>query len=198
MAWRHGTGADITGIGLVTPVGESVEEFFDALCAGKSGLRRPADDHPVAGFLDVAAFSPDVAPGSVMPLSQARFVDRFVLLGMAAADRALADARLEVGRDADPERVAVVVATGGGGLETFEQVSHARMERGRPAVSPYLLPGMLSNMATARIAIKHGIRGFSSTIVTACAAGAQAVAEGLRLIRGGEADVVICGGTESP
>ncbi len=198
MAWRHGTGADITGIGLVTPVGESVEEFFDALCAGKSGLRRPADDHPVAGFLDVAAFSPDVAPGSVMPLSQARFVDRFVLLGMAAADRALADARLEVGRDADPERVAVVVATGGGGLETFEQVSHARMERGRPAVSPYLLPGMLSNMATARIAIKHGIRGFSSTIVTACAAGAQAVAEGLRLIRGGDADVVICGGTESP
>lgn len=193
----QGSGAEITGIGLVTPVGEDTEEFFDAICAGKSGLRRPVEDHPVAGILDVAGFSPDVDPGSVLPLNKAKLVDRFVLLGMAAADRALADAGIEVGRDVDPARVAVVVATGGGGLETFEQVSHARLERGRAAVSPYLLPGMLCNMATARIAIKHGIRGFSSTIVTACAAGAQAIAEGLRLVRGGEADVVVCGGTES-
>ena len=78
------------------------------------------------------------------------------------------------------------------------QSSHARLARGRAAVSPYLLPGMLSNMATARIAIKYGIRGFSSAIVTACAAGAQAVAEAFRLIADGSADVVVCGGTESP
>jgi len=190
--------AAITGIGLVTPVGCGVEEFFEALCAGRSGLRRPPADHPAAGELDVAGIAPDIDPVSVLPPKETRCVDRFVLLALAAADRAIADAGLEIGRDVDPRRVAVVLATGGGGLETFEQYSHARFQRGRPAVSPYLLPGMLSNMATARIAIKYGARGFSTTIVTACAAGAQAVAEGFRLIVGGDADVVICGGTESP
>jgi 3-oxoacyl-[acyl-carrier-protein] synthase II len=110
----------------------------------------------------------------------------------------MADAGIQVGRDVDPYRIAVIAATGGGGLQTFEEYSHARFQRGRAAVSPYLLPGMLSNMATARIAIKHGIRGFSSSIVTACAAGAQAIAEAYRLIADGSADVVVCGGTESP
>ena len=190
--------AVITGIGLVTPVGCDVDGFFGALCKGPSGLRRPPPDHPAGADLDVAGIAPHIDPVSVLPPTETRAVDRFVLLALAAADSALADAALEVGGNADPLRVAIVVATGGGGLETFEQYSHARLERGRAAVSPYLLPGMLSNMATARIAIKYGIRGFSSAIVTACAAGAQAIAEAFRLIAEGSADVVICGGTESP
>jgi 3-oxoacyl-[acyl-carrier-protein] synthase II len=191
-------GAVITGIGLVTPVGCDLDEFFDALCTGRSGLRRPPEGHPAAGTSEVVGLAPQIDPASVLPPRETRAVDRFVLLGLAAADRAIADAGLAVGQNADPLRVAVVVSSGGGGLETFEQYSHARLERGRPAVSPYLLPGMLSNMATARVAIKYGARGFSSAIVTACAAGAQSIAEGFRLITGGDADVVICGGTESP
>jgi 3-oxoacyl-[acyl-carrier-protein] synthase II len=198
MNGAAGRSAAITGIGLVTPVGGDVDEFFDALCAGRSGLRRPPEGHPAAGEIDVAGISPHIDPVSVLPPKEIRAVDRFVLLGLAAADRAIADAGLEIGQNADPFRVAVVVSTGGGGLETFEQYSQARAERGRPAVSPYLLPGMLSNMAAARIAIKYGARGYSSAIVTACAAGAQSIAEGLRLIAAGDADVVICGGTESP
>jgi 3-oxoacyl-[acyl-carrier-protein] synthase II len=117
---------------------------------------------------------------------------------MAAADDAIADARLAIGRDVDPERVAVVVSPGGGGFETYEEYAVARRERGRPAVSPYLLPGMLCNMAAARIAIRHGIRGYSAVLVTACAAGAQSLVEAVRLIRGGEADVVVCGAGEAP
>ena len=190
--------AAITGIGLVTPVGCDLDEFFGALCAGRSGLRRPPAGHPAEGATDVVGLAPPIDPASVLPPREIRAVDRFLLLGLAAADRAIADAGLAVGENADPLRVAVVVSSGGGGFETFEHYSHARLERGRAAVSPFLLPGMLSNMATARIAIKHGARGFSSAIVTACAAGAQSVAEGFRLITGGEADVVICGGTESP
>jgi 3-oxoacyl-[acyl-carrier-protein] synthase II len=192
------TGAAITGIGLVTPVGSDIDEFFGALCAGRSGLRTPPEGHPAAGAVDVAGIAPGIDPASVLPPRETRAVDRFVLLALAAADRAIADAGLEIGQNADPLRVAVVVSTGGGGLETFEQYSHARQQRGRAAVSPYLLPGMLSNMATARIAIKYGARGYSTAIVTACAAGAQSIAEGFRLITGGDADVVICGGTESP
>jgi 3-oxoacyl-[acyl-carrier-protein] synthase II len=196
-----GTGPDsavITGIGLVTPVGCDVDIFFEALCKGPSGLQRPPAGHPAAGSLHIAGIAPHIDPVSVLPPTEIRCVDRFVLLGLAAAERALADAGLEVGRDVDPFRVAIVVSTGGGGLETFEQSSHARLARGSPGVSPYLLPGMLSNMAAARIAIKYGIRGFSTAFVTACAAGAQAVAEAFRLIADGSADVVVCGGTESP
>jgi len=193
-----GRTATITGIGLVTPVGCDADEFFGALCAGRTGLRRPPEDHPAAGETDVAGIAPYIDPVSVLPPREVRAVDRFVLLGLAAADRAIADAGLEIGTNADPLRVAVVVSTGGGGLETFEQYSHARAQRGRPAVSPYLLPGMLSNMAAARVAIKYGARGYTSSIVTACSAGAQSIAEGFRLIAADDADVVICGGTESP
>ncbi len=189
--------AVVTGLGLVTPLGRKPAEVFDALTSGRSGLVRPPEGHPAAGWLESAGIAPAIDGREVLPPTEVRCVDRFVLLALAAADDAIADAGLRIGTDVDPRRVAVVLATGGGGLETFEQQSHRRLERGRPAVSPYLLPGMLSNMAAARIAIKYGIRGYSSAIVTACAAGAQAIAEALRLIRADEADVVVCGGSES-
>jgi 3-oxoacyl-[acyl-carrier-protein] synthase II len=189
--------AVVTGIGLVTPIGRKPGEVFDALVAGRNGITAVPPGHPAHGWLEAAGIAPAVDGREVLPPTETRCVDRFVLLALAAADDALADAGLVVGRDVDPLRVAVVLATGGGGLETFEQQSHRRLERGRPGVSPYLLPGMLSNMAAARIAIKYGIRGYSSAIVTACAAGAQAVAEALRLIRAGDADVVVCGGSDA-
>ncbi|MFF2041421.1 beta-ketoacyl-[acyl-carrier-protein] synthase family protein [Kitasatospora sp. NPDC058170] len=189
--------ATVTGIGLVTPLGRKPAEVFEALTTGRSGITAVPEGHAAHGWLTAAGIAPAVDGREVLPPTETRCVDRFVLLALAAADDALADAGLVVGRDVDAHRTAVVLATGGGGLETFEQQSHRRLERGRPGVSPYLLPGMLSNMATARVAIKHGIRGYSSAIVTACAAGAQAVAEGLRLIRAGDADVVVCGGSES-
>ena len=190
--------ATITGIGLVTPVGTKVDEVFDALCGGRSGLRTPPADHVVAGYLEVAGIAPAVEATAVLPPTETRAVDRSVLLALAAAHDAIADAGLRVGTDVDPERVAVVVSTGGGGLEAYEDFAAARRDRGRPAVSPYLLPGMLSNMAAARIAIAYGITGYSSSISTACSSGAQSVAEALRLIRGGEADVVVCGGYDAP
>ncbi|MYW01973.1 beta-ketoacyl-[acyl-carrier-protein] synthase family protein [Streptomyces sp. SID3343] len=190
-------GAVVTGMGLVTPLGRKPAEVFEALNAGRSGIVAVPEGHAAHGWLPAAGIAPHIDGREVLPPTETRCVDRFVLLALAAADDALADAGVVVGRDVDARRTAVVLATGGGGLETFEQQSHRRLERGRPGVSPYLLPGMLSNMATARVAIKHGIRGYSTTIVTACAAGAQAVAEGLRLIRAGDADVVVCGGTES-
>lgn len=190
-------GVTVTGIGVVTPVGRKLDDVFDALCTGRSGLRVPPDDHPIHGWTEAAGISPDIDPIEVLPAPETRCVDRFVVLAMAAADDAIADAKLEVGQDVDPERVAVVLSTGAGGFKTYEDYAHDRAQRGRPAVSPYLLPGMLSNMAAARVAIKYGIRGYSSAPVTACAAGAHAVAEAIRLIRAGDADVVICGAGEA-
>ena len=193
-----GRAATVTGIGLVTPLGRKVEEVFEALCSGRSGLRRPPADHVAAGYLEVAGIAPAVEATEVLPPTETRAVDRSVLLALAAAHDAVADAGIRVGTDVDPDRVAVVVSTGGGGLESYEQFAAARRERGRPAVSPYLLPGMLANMAAARIAIAYGITGYSSSICTACSSGAQSIAEALRLIRGGEADLVVCGGFDAP
>jgi 3-oxoacyl-[acyl-carrier-protein] synthase II len=197
--------AVVTGIGVVTPAGSTVGEFFGALCSGRSGLTAPAAELAAELGIDVAGFAPHVDPRDVLPPREARNVDRFILLALAAAERALADAGLEVGSDgrlevgsgADPRRVAVVVSSTGG-YATYEEQAHARARRGRLGVSPYMLPGMLPNMAAARIAIRYGARGPSSTISTACAAGAHAVAEAYRLIRDGDADVVICGGADAP
>ncbi len=191
------TAATITGMGLLTPVGRGAEEVFHALCVGKSGLSVPPEGHPAAASVDVGGFVPDVDPRTVVPGPAASVVDKTVVLALLTAADALADAGIEVGRDVDPERIGVVVG-GVGGMATLEAQVLARGDRGRTAVSPYLLTGILPNMPAARIAITHGIRGYSSSIGTACASGAQAVADGLRLIRSGDADVVVCGASEAP
>lgn len=190
--------AVITGIGLLTPAGRGMPATFDGQCSGRSSVVRPPADHLVAGAIDVAGIAPDVDAGDVLPPPVDPCIDRYVLLGLAAADDALADAGLAIGENADPHRVGTIVSSGGAGLKTYEDQASARRTHGRTTVSPYLAPGMLPNMAAARIAIKHGLRGYSSAVSTACAAGAQSIAEGLRLIWAGEADVVVCGGSDAP
>ena len=187
--------AVITGIGLVTPVGSDLPSVFDAVCSGRSGLREPPPGHPLYEVAQVAGIGPEIDAATVLPRAQARTAGRFVVLAVTAADSALADAGLVVGRDVDPYRVGVIVS-GVGDLALLEKNAVARSRRGRVGVSPYLLAGMLPGMGAAYIAIKHDIRGYSSAIGTACAAGAQSIGEALRLIRGGEADVVVCGSSE--
>jgi 3-oxoacyl-[acyl-carrier-protein] synthase II len=187
----------ITGIGLVTPVGRGVEDVFDSLCSSRSGLVAPPEGHPAHGSLEVIGAAPPIDPATVLPGPEARTIDRFIVMALVAAQDALADADLVPGRDVDPRRVATVVS-GTGGLAGLEAQVVKRTQGGRLSVSPYLLPGILPNMATARIAIKYGLRGYSSSIGTACAAGAQSIAEGVRILRAGEADAVVCGCAEAP
>ncbi|TDC43928.1 beta-ketoacyl-[acyl-carrier-protein] synthase family protein [Micromonospora sp. KC213] len=189
--------AVITGMGLLSPVGRGAAATFDALTSGTSGLTRPPEGHPARESLEVAGLLPEIDPRTVATGPETRVLDRIVVLALLAAADALADAGIEVGRDVDPERAGVIVG-GVGGLSTLEAQVVARAARGRAAVSPYLLTGILPNMPAARIAITHGIRGYSSSVGTACASGAQAVADAVRLIRAGEADVVLCGASEAP
>jgi 3-oxoacyl-[acyl-carrier-protein] synthase II len=197
MIAKSSPGAVITGIGLVTPVGRSLEEFFSSVCAPGSGLVRPPEDHFAAELVQAVGMAPQIDPLDVLPRTDAGVADRFSVMAVAAADDAIADAGLKIGKDVDPLRVAAVISTGAGGMETFEAQAMVQHTRGTDAVSPYLFAGFLANMATARVAIKYGIRGPSYTITTACAASAHAVAEAFRLIRSGDADVVVCGGTEA-
>jgi len=187
----------VTGIGLVSPVGAAATEVFEAVCEGRSGLVRPPEDHPLHGVVDVAGFGPAIDPASVLPATEARVVDRSIVMALRAAEDAWGDAGIEVGRDVDPYRVAVVVS-GVGGLETLAGQAVGRATKGRLGVSPYMLPGTLPNMAAARIAIKFGIRGYTSSVGTACAAGGQSIGEAVRILRAGEADVVVCGCSEAP
>jgi 3-oxoacyl-[acyl-carrier-protein] synthase II len=184
-------------MGLLTPVGGGPDEVFAALCAGRTGLSRPPAGHPVDGVLEVGGFVPDIDPRTAAPGPDANVLDRTVVLAYHAAAAALADAGLVVGRDADPWRTAIVIG-GVGGMSTLERQVLARGQRGRAAVNPYLLAGILPNMPAARVAIAHGVRGYTTSVGTACASGAQAVADGVRLIRAGEADVVLCGASEAP
>jgi 3-oxoacyl-[acyl-carrier-protein] synthase II len=186
----------ITGIGLVTPVGTSLDEVFGAVCAGRSGLRRPPPGHPVAEVLDVAGIAPGIDPDGLVPRPEWRTADRYVLMSLRAAADALHDAGLEVGQDVAADRVACVIS-GTGGLATLSDQVLRNADKGHLAVSPYLLPGILPNMAAARVAIAHGIQGYSASIFAACASGTQSVAEALRLLRSGEADVVVCGCAEA-
>ncbi|WP_018587212.1 beta-ketoacyl-[acyl-carrier-protein] synthase family protein [Salinispora arenicola] len=189
--------AVITGMGLFTPVGRGVEATFDALCTGRSGLVQPPADHPIAGSLEVAGVLPAIDPRSVASGPDTKILDQIVLLALLTAAEAFADAGIEVGRDVAPERAAVIVG-GVGGMATLEAQVLTRAARGRAGVNPYLLTGILPNMPSARIAIRHGIRGYSSSVGTACASGVQAVADAVRLIQAGEADVVLCGASEAP
>ena len=193
-----GPRAVITGIGVVTPVGRGIEEFFAALCTPTSGLVRPPDGHFAAGLVDAIGIAPPIDPFELLPEKDAPFADRYSVTAVAAADDAIADSGLKIGVDVDPLRVAAVIATATGGTQTFEQQALIQHSEGFEAVDRHLWNGFLPSMASARIAIKYGIRGPSYSIASACAASAMAVSEGLRMIRAGDADVVICGGTEGP
>ena len=191
------TAATITGMGLLTPVGRGVENVFDALLHGKSGISRPPGGHPVANSVELAGFLPPFDAGTIASGPDGKVMDRTVILAQLTAGDALADAGLVVGENVDPARIGVIVG-GVGGMATLENQVLTRAERGRAAVSPYLLTGILPNMPAARIAIRFGLRGYTSSVGTACASGAQAIADGVRLIRTGEVDVVICGASEAP
>jgi 3-oxoacyl-[acyl-carrier-protein] synthase II len=193
----NGPGVTITGMGLLTPVGRGVDTVYGALLYGRSGIVKPPADHPVANSVELAGILPSFDPGKIASGPDGKVMDRTVILAQLAAEDALADAGLTIGDTVDPDRIGVIIG-GVGGMATLEQQVLARAERGRAAVSPYLLTGILPNMPAARVAIRFGLRGYTSSVGTACASGAQAIADAIRLIRSGEADVVLCGASEAP
>jgi 3-oxoacyl-[acyl-carrier-protein] synthase II len=184
----------ITGMGVKTPVGGDLDAFWSGLCSGRSAgapiTQFDTSDHPVTFACEIPDFDADAY---VSPKDGAH-LDRVTQLGYAAAADALAQAG-ELG--ADPARVAVVAGSGVGGLLTLEEQIAKYMEKGAMRVSPFLVPMMMANATAAFIALQHGFTGPNFCVVTACAAGANALGEATRLLRDGDADVAIAGGAES-
>jgi 3-oxoacyl-[acyl-carrier-protein] synthase II len=172
----------ITGRGVVTSLGEGADAFFDALLQRRSGL---AD-----GVGPCADFDPE----SAMTPKEARRADRVSQFAVAAAQQAWDEAALN---GFDPERAAVIVGTGVGGLETLERETLNWLQHGERAVSPMFVPMMMPNAAAGLIAMRFGIHGPGFSVASACATGGHAIGEAKRMIQRGEVDLVVAGGTEA-
>lgn len=185
----------VTGMGVKTPAGVTVDALWAAVCAGKGTAKRIQRFDPSELPVQFAGEVLDLEPEKYFGPKEVRRVDRFTQLGFGAAADALEQAG-ELG--ADPSRVAVIAATGVGGLETMEVNEATFLERGASRVSPFFVPMMMPNAAAGMISIRYGFTGAALCVSTACAAGANAIGEGLRMVRDGSADVVVAGATEAP
>lgn len=185
----------ITGMGMVTPLGPDVASNWDALVHGRSGITRITKFDPSPYETQIAGQIPDFDATKYMDRKEARRTDRFTHLGVAAASQALKDAKLDTIPDA--ERVGTAIGTGVGGLETLIDQVVLMEQRGPSRLSPFLVPMLMANAASAQISMQFGLKGPSLTHVSACASSSHALGESGEIIRRGQADVMVAGGSEA-
>ncbi|WP_339336487.1 beta-ketoacyl-ACP synthase II [uncultured Maricaulis sp.] len=201
----------VTGIGLVTPLGCGREVVWERLLAGQSGLglieHFDTSDLScrVAGLVprkdgrgggregEAGVFDPD----TVMSVRDQRRIDDFILYGIAAADEAIANSGWQPRSEEDRHRAGVMIGSGIGGLETTYEASILLHEKGPRRLSPFVIPGMLINLASGQVSIRHGLKGPNHAVVTACSTGAHAIGDAARLISRGDADLMVAGGAEA-
>ena len=186
----------VTGLGAVSPVGNSVPEAWDNLLAGKSGIG------PITRF-DASAFSARIAGEvrdfditSYISAKEARRMDVFIHFGMAAGIQAIRDSGIEV-TDANAHRIGVNIGSGIGGLPMIEGTHHDFLGGGPRKISPFFIPSTIINMISGNLSIMYGMKGPNIAVVTACTTGLHAIGLGARMIEYGDADMMVCGGAES-
>lgn len=187
--------AVITGIGAITPIGNSVSETWESMKAGKNGIAAITQFDTTNYKAKLAAEVKDFDPMLYLEKNECLRTDRYAQLAVGAAQQAVEESGI-MGK-VEPERFAVYFGSGIGGINTFETEHAKLMEKGPRRVSPLFIPMLITNMASGMIAIRHDCRGEAMPAVTACASGSNAIGEALRLIRHGYADAVITGGAES-
>ncbi|MGM0879811.1 MAG: beta-ketoacyl-ACP synthase II [Bacillota bacterium] len=186
----------VTGMGIVSPLGNDVEQFWSRLIRGESGISTIDTFDTSRHKSRIAGIVRDFDAEARFGRKEARRMDRFCQFALAASEQALEDSGLSLDK-VDRERMGVYVGSGIGGIQTLLNQAEVLHERGPERVSPTLVPMMIANMAAAMISIKFGTQGPSLAPVTACSIGNTAIGEAWRLIRSGGADVVIAGGTEA-
>ncbi|GAB7388107.1 beta-ketoacyl-ACP synthase II [Bacillaceae bacterium] len=186
----------ITGLGVISPVGNDVDTFWDNLLSGKSGVDRIQAFDPSEYPTQIAAEVKDFNPEDHMEKKEVKRTDRFVQFAYAAAKMAVANAKLNL-EEVDRERVGVYIGSGIGGLGTWEEQHQILLEKGPKRVSPFFIPMMIVNMASGYVSIALGVKGPNSAAVTACATGTNSIGDAFRLVQNGYADVMITGGTEA-
>ena len=186
----------ITGLGAITPLGSSIDQLWQGLVAGRSGVRRITLFDPSNMPCQIAGEVPDFEPHDFMERKLARRIPRSAQMGLAAAVQAVQDAGFG-NMMPEPERAGVVFGTAIGGLDSFVDGIEVLHTQGLERVSPFVLPGGIPNLAAHLISMRFQCLGPNATLTTACATGTQTIGEGAELIRRGNADVVIAGGCEA-
>lgn len=187
----------ITGMGVVTPIGIGLKEYWEGLVSGRSGVRYitafDASDQEVRIAAEVRGFD----PLRYVDRREAKRMDRFTQFGVAATKMAIEDAGFKL-EDVDPDRFGVCLGTGVGGISTLVEQQKVMETKGPSRVSPLFIPMMIANIAAGHIAMLFGAKGPNTTVVTACASSAHAIGEGFRVVREGLADIMLVGGAEAP
>lgn len=187
----------ITGLGAVTPLGNTVPETWDNLVHGRSGVG-PITRFDTTGYAcQIAAELKGFDPSAVIDKKVIRRTDPFIQYGLVAVDEAMRDSGLTID-ETIADRVGVVFGSGIGGIQSWDENHHLLKERGPGRVSPFLIPMLIGNMAAGMVSIQIGAKGPSKSVQTACATSAHSAGDGLRLIQNNEADIVIVGGSEAP
>lgn len=189
--------AVITGMGVISPVGNNLEEFWDNLINGRSGIDLATRFDTSTLPTKVAGEVRNFEPTEWLDKKESRRMDRFAQFAVAAAKMAVKDAGLDL-EQIDRDRAGAVIGCGIGGVITFEEQKEVLIAKGPGRVSPFFVPMLISNMAAGHISIAFGLQGPSLTVTTACASATDAIGRALRLIQSGEVDLVLCGGTEAP
>ncbi len=186
----------ITGLGAVTPVGNDIPTMWDALLTGRSGAGRITAFDPSDMEVQIAAEVKDFDPEALFGRRLARRHDRFTLFAMEAARQAIADSGLEFDEELK-WKTGVLVGTGIGGIISLQKGYRILGERGPHRVSPFMIPMMMPNAAAGMIAITYGLHGPNFSLASACATGSHAIGEAAAIIRRGDAEVMVCGGSEA-
>ena len=186
----------VTGMGAITCLGNTVEEFWTGLKNGQSGIQQISLVSPEGFPCKVSGEIRDFNANDYMDRKEARRMARFSQFAVAAAHQAVKDAGLDFENE-DLDRIGVLIGSGSGGLPETDQQAEIRVKRGVSRMSPYYIPMMLVNMASANISHTFNLTGYTNTCVTACAAGTQSIGEAAEVIRRGAADVIVTGGTEA-
>ncbi|MCH2566070.1 MAG: beta-ketoacyl-ACP synthase II [Prochlorococcus sp. ALOHA_A2.0_51] len=186
----------ITGLGAVTPIGNTVADYLEGLKTANNGVGAISLFDASAHACRFAAEVKDFDPTGFLEAKESKRWDRFSKFGVVAAKQAVADAGLSI-EEENSSRIGVIIGSGVGGLLTMETQAHVLNEKGPGRVSPFTVPMMIPNMATGLAAIALGAKGPSSAVATACAAGSNAIGDAFRLLQLGKADVMVCGGAEA-
>jgi 3-oxoacyl-[acyl-carrier-protein] synthase II len=185
----------VTGIGAVTPIGDTVDATWDSMMHGRGGIGRITRFDPSPYESQMAGEVKDFDPTKYMDRKDARRTDRFAQFAVAAASQALTDGKVDVAKE--PERIGVSIATGVGGLETLVEQVLLMEKRGPSRLSPFLVPMLMANAGSAQVSMQFGLKGPNLTHVSACASSAHAIGECAAIIDRGQADVMVAGGAEA-
>jgi len=185
----------ITGLGVISPVGNNLNDFWASLLEGKSGTGILAAFDSAKFDSHIAAEVKNFKPDTILNSKQIRRMDRFVQFGVYAAKMAFDDSGIDMTKE-DANRIGVLVGSGIGGLHTIEEQVEIYLTKGPSRLSPFLIPMLIVNMASGQISIILGLKGPNSCVATACASGTHAIGDAFKIIQRGDADVMVTGGTE--